>query len=243
MATHGESSGLVSQAEFERLMSAMKEIEDQMKSMKRELCDEREAADERLVKKMRLDKGVTFKKKGNEKQHQFNEKVKDKMEAATRCLSSTPPAIEKAKEALQEGEQLITARQKLIRIADRSEFGWTTVSEYEEDELADGLDDEKRLYKAELRAGRKVKVMKAKFNKKKKDYEKPQHWKPKWQPNLNQLAVGTSSALVPNVPQQPVTGTKPRPLVSLGPCFKCGSYGHLSRSCPELLFQLSNQGK
>ena len=76
------------------------------------------------------------------------------------CLSSTPPAIEKAKEALQEGEQLITARQKLIRIADRSEFGWITVSEYEEDELADGSDDEKRLYKAELRAGRKMKVMK-----------------------------------------------------------------------------------
>ena len=45
------------------------------------------------------------------------------MEAAARCLSSTPPAIQKAKEALQEGERLITARQKLIRIADRSEFG------------------------------------------------------------------------------------------------------------------------
>ena len=65
----------------------MKGIEDQMKSMKRELSEEREAADERLVKKMRLDKGVTFKKKGNERQHQ---KLKDTVEAATRCLSSTP---------------------------------------------------------------------------------------------------------------------------------------------------------
>ena len=142
MATGSESSGLVSKAEFERLMSAMRGIEDQMKSMKQEFCEEREATDERLVKKMRLDKGVTFKKKGNENQHQFNEKVKDKIEAVARCLSSTPPAIEMAKEALQEGEQLITARQKLIRIADQSEFWWTTVSEYEEDELADGSDDE-----------------------------------------------------------------------------------------------------
>ena len=144
MSSEGESSGLVSKAEFEQLMSAMKGIEEHMKTMKRELADEREAADERLVKKMRLDKGVTFKKKGNEKQHQFNERVKDKIEAANRCLSAIPPAVEKAKEALQEGEQLITARQKLIRIADRSEFGWTTVTEYEEDELADNSDDEKR---------------------------------------------------------------------------------------------------
>ena len=66
MATGGESSGLVSKAEFERLMSARRGIEDQMKSMKKELCEEREASDEWLVKKMRLDKGVTFKKKGNE---------------------------------------------------------------------------------------------------------------------------------------------------------------------------------
>ena len=114
------------------------------------------------------------------------------------------------------------------------------MSEYEEDELADGSDDEKRLYKAELRAGRKIKVMKSKFN---QDYEKPQHWKPRWQPNLSQLAVGTTDALIPSVPQQPAAGTKPRPPMSLGPCFKCGRYGHLSRSCPELLVQLSNQGK
>ena len=37
----------------------------------------------------------------------------------------------------------------MMRIADRSEYGWATVAEYE-DELADGSDDEKRFYKAEL---------------------------------------------------------------------------------------------
>ena len=216
-----------------------------MKTMKRELADEREAADERLVKKMRLDKGVTFKKKGNEKQHQFNEQVKDKIEAANRCLSAIPPAVEKAKEALQEGEQLITARQKLIRIADRSEFGWTTVTEYEEDELADGSGDEKRLYKAELRAGRKVKSMKAKLNQRRKDqFDKTRHWKPKWQPQISQPST-SASALASTASHQSSMGIKPLPQSSLGPCFKFGAYGHISRSCPELLVQslVGNQGK
>jgi hypothetical protein len=49
---------------------------------------------------MRLDKGLQFKKKSNENQHQFNETVQDKLESAQKSLSSTPPAIEKAREAL-----------------------------------------------------------------------------------------------------------------------------------------------
>ena len=53
--------------------------------------------------------------------------------------------VEKAKTAVEEGEKLINERQKLIRIADRSEHGWATVEEYEEDELAEDSDDEKKL--------------------------------------------------------------------------------------------------
>ena len=55
--SHGE---LVSHAEFSQLLSTMKGIQDQMTAMKRELSEERDAADERLVKKMRLDKGIQF---------------------------------------------------------------------------------------------------------------------------------------------------------------------------------------
>ena len=74
------------------------------------------------------------------------------------ALESTPPAIERAKEVLKEGEKLILYRQKLIRIADRSEFNWATVQEYEDDELAENSDDKKRLLKSEIRANR---IMKA----------------------------------------------------------------------------------
>ena len=81
-----------------------------MKEMRRELSHEREAADKRLVKKMRLDKEIQFKRTANEKQHQFNEMLQDKVKAAQKSLSSTTPAIEKTKEALIEGEKLIKDR-------------------------------------------------------------------------------------------------------------------------------------
>ena len=41
------------------------------------------------------------------------ESVLDKLEVAQKSLSSTPPAVERAKEALGEGEQLINNRQNL----------------------------------------------------------------------------------------------------------------------------------
>ena len=52
-------------------------------------------------------------------------------------------------------------------MADRSEHGWATVEEYLEDELAENSDDEKRMQKAEYRAGRKLKAAAAKTGKKK----------------------------------------------------------------------------
>lgn len=43
-------------------------------------------------------------------------------------------------------------RQKIIRLADRSDFGWDLISEYEVDELAVNSRDEKRITKAEKAA-------------------------------------------------------------------------------------------
>ena len=44
--------------------------------MKRELSVEREASDEKLVKRLKLEKAPVFRKKGHEKQYLHNEEVK-----------------------------------------------------------------------------------------------------------------------------------------------------------------------
>ena len=48
---------------------------------------------------------------------------------------------------MQEAEQFIRKRQKLIKIADRSKDGWLGVQEYESDDLASNSEDEKHLKK------------------------------------------------------------------------------------------------
>ena len=51
---------------------------------------------------------------------------------------------------------LIAQRQKLLKLADRSEWGWAVVEEFVEDDLADDSGDEKRMERAELAAGRSL---------------------------------------------------------------------------------------
>ena len=53
------------------------------------------------------------------------------------------------------------------------------VEKYEEDELAENSDDEKRPYRAELHTERKVKAAAAKNKKKKDGYRKD--WRPRFQ--------------------------------------------------------------
>ena len=94
---------------------------------------------------------------------------------------------------MKESKALITARQKVIRIVDLSEYGWATV---EEDELADNSDDEKRLYRAELHAGRKVKAAAAKSKKKKDNFRK------EWRPRYQQGPLDSQGISSPSLSQQ-----------------------------------------
>ena len=53
---------------------------------------------------------------------------------------------------LDEGRDLIEARQKLVLLTDKSEYRWKTVSEYLDNELADDEEDAKKIKKAEKEA-------------------------------------------------------------------------------------------
>ena len=218
MATGEDASAL------QQLVDAVTALKEEFSTIKRAVTEDRESAEERLVKKIRLDPQPSYK----------NSAVEDKLDLCASALEESPPAVEKAKEMIREGKRLIATKQKLIKIADRSEYGWATVDEYIEDELASDSDDEKRLFRAENRARRRVK---ANEDKKKKQGRRVFVKQP--QPNL----LG-SNAGVAKQPQPSLLGSSARvsPIANtsvagsvIGPCFHCGKPGHMRRFCPQLM--------
>ena len=67
--------------------------------------------------------------------------------------------IGKAKEELNESVSLLSSRQKIIKLADKFEFGSATVQEYVCDDLADDEADASKIKKAEKRAATKFKSL------------------------------------------------------------------------------------
>ena len=63
--------------------------------------------------------------------------MRHKLDDAEAALQKAPggTAVDKAKALIAKGNVLLKFRQKLIKIADQSEYGW---AEYVDDELADG---------------------------------------------------------------------------------------------------------
>ena len=144
--------------------------------------------------------------------------------------------LQKAMEELQEGVKALEFRQNLIRLADRSEFGWDAVKEYETDELAEDDDDAKRLEKAKKAAEQKVlkrkKAAQLRFSRGRgqraldkgytASYSQPSNAgvQPQQVPGVFQFRGNAgSSSQCPHVP---------------GPCFNCTEMGHIRANCPKL---------
>ena len=144
---------------LQEMRRSEKRMEDRLRKMEEDVQRSQEEALEKASKRARCEKSYVFKKRGHQAQSEFNERVEACIERAAEEVMRRPTdesALSKAKEALDEGRRLIANRQKLIKIADRSEYGWGVVAEYEADDLASGSEDEKRLEKAEKQPKRRL---------------------------------------------------------------------------------------
>ena len=148
-----------SMASVTRQISSL--IDTRFDNFKEQFTEENSSSVEAAVKRVKRARFV-FQRKGNEQQFEHVESVLDKLESAKDALYAN--ATSKAKTAIEEGIALVTKRMKVIRIADKSEYNWATVQEYLSDELASDSEDEKRLFRSERRAEKKVKEAKKKHS-------------------------------------------------------------------------------
>ena len=188
-----------------------------------------------MAKKIRWERVPEFRKKGRERQFNFIEEVKERVEAADDLLSKVKTASDRdnstlkaASEELEAGTKALLMRQKHIRMADRSELRWQVVEAYESDELASGDKDAKRIEKAEKTAEQKVERRRNKAVLKGSRNHPLRHGN---QPICDPAMPGPSRAFVPAMA---LSQMLPPPKRVPGPCFHCLEMGHLKGSCPKL---------
>ena len=92
---------------------------------------------------------------GNKDQFLFNSELRGTLDETANFLAARD--VEKAGEKVEELRKNLRHRQKIIKLADKSEAGWLAVKEYQTEELASDSEDEKRIKKAQERALKKKK--------------------------------------------------------------------------------------
>ena len=127
--------------QFKKLMDTIEEskgaVEAKMEEFKKEIKESQEKTAESVAKKVRQIKAPDFKKKGNEIQYGFNEQVVEKLEEASSELdklasteagtSGAASAVDKVKDSVKQGMELLTRRQhpdrRLVRVRLRCRSG------------------------------------------------------------------------------------------------------------------------
>ena len=198
-----------------------------------------------VAKKLKRDPEYQFHRKGNEKQFVFNEEVNDSIQSAASFLEKIKPTaaqdtaiLKSAKEQLQQGTKAISERQKLIRLADRSDYGWQLVEAYQRDELADNEKDTKKIEEAEkaveLQNRRKRKQA---GDKGKMDLQPSTGFRP---PQfMGSFGFPPPPPFIPPFIPPPINPPVPFPWSVgpagrlPGPCFQCLQMGHLKAQCPN----------
>ena len=84
--------------------------------------------------------------KGNQVQFELNAEISGNINVVLSELGKNN--VRKAVKNLQDSLAVLKKRNKLIRIADKSEGGWETIDEYLSDEVACDSEDEKKTTRA-----------------------------------------------------------------------------------------------
>ena len=119
------------------MMNSMNELfQTSLNELKRSQVDSSDAQ-LREIKKIKLEEPKRFKKKANEDQFRFNSKLQDTLDETKTAVQAN--AMDKVKDSLQKGENLLKERQKHILLADKSEYGWSTVERLPRDSLREEI--------------------------------------------------------------------------------------------------------
>ena len=206
------------------MMNSMKELfQTSLNELKRSQVDSSDAQ-LREIKKVKLEEPKRFKKKANEDQFKFNSKLQDTLDETKTAVQAN--AMDKVKDSLQKGENLLKERQKHILLADKSEYGWSTVQEYKKSEIADDSDDEKKMYKAEARAKAHLKQSVTRSRTAASGFAARRDTAAQ-QSSLKQTGERNSA-----LRQIPTVDLQGRNRVRPGNCFQRGKPGHWRAQCP-----------
>ena len=104
------------------------------------------------LQQMKRAQELSFRSKGHRLQFEFNANLQDKLEKGVALYEEDKwdPALVKIKEAIAE----VKKRNKLIRLADKSDAGWQAVDEYLSDDIASDSNDERGKDPLQLRVSR-----------------------------------------------------------------------------------------
>ena len=151
-----------------RILEAIASLERRVSALS--ACERQPLRIDRVVPAPVFGGVPTFSKPGHADQFKFCEEVKT---IATTALASfrfdeddqrwlpevgDDEPLDNAVEALHRIVAAIESREKLIKMADRSELGWRVVQHYVADPIADSLDDEKRIKNAAKSAAAELKA-------------------------------------------------------------------------------------